>query len=91
MDGQSNSSSSLGDESTGLESVVDTLNRVILHGDEETRGELRTGSTSVEEGRRSMGEESLGHEVVGLDSSLNVISMNSNGDSHDEMLRPFSN
>ena len=40
---------SLGDHSTRLEGVVDTLDGVLLHGNEEARRELRVRSTGVEE------------------------------------------
>ena len=39
----------LGDHGTRLERVVDALDRVVLHGDQEARGELRVRSTGVEE------------------------------------------
>jgi len=39
----------LGDHGTRLERVVDALDRVVLHGDQEARRELGVRSTSVEE------------------------------------------
>ena len=46
---ETDSTGSLGDHGAGLEGVVDSLDRVVLHGDQEARGELRVGSTGVEE------------------------------------------
>lgn len=46
---KTDSSGRLGDHRTSLEGIVDALDRVFLHGDEEARGELRVGGTSVEE------------------------------------------
>ena len=34
-----------------------------------------------------MGEVTFGHEVVGLDSAINVVLVDANGDSHEHVLR----
>ena len=45
--------------------------------------------TSIEEGRRCVSEEALGHEVVCVDGAINVIAVNTNSDTHKHLLRPF--
>ena len=89
VNAESDSTGGLGDEGAGLEGVVDTVDRIVLHGNEETRGELRSRSTGVEEGGGSVGEASFGHEGVRLKGSLDVLAVNSNGDSHEHVLRSF--
>lgn len=109
---------SLRDHSARLEGVVDTLDGVLLHGNEEARRELRVRSTGVEElSRRSedegrnqleskeveewrskrethrrtgVGEVPLGHQVVGFDSLLDIVSVDTNSDSHDHVLGTLS-
>ena len=83
-------SCSFRDEGASLEGVVDTFDRVVLHSDEEARRELRVRSSSVEEGRRSVGEVSFRHEVVGLKCSINIASVDTNSDTHKHVLRSFS-
>ena len=56
----------LGDVGTGLESVVDPINTVILHADEETRGKLRSTGPCVEQGGRGVGKPTSRHQVVRL-------------------------
>ena len=88
---KTNTTSGLGDHSTSLQGVIDTLDTVTLHIDKEARRQLRLGSTSVEQGWRRMGEILLGHQVVGLNCPLNVIAVDSNSNSHQEVLRALSN
>ncbi len=56
MSGYTNTTSRLGDVSTGLEGVIDALNTVVLHTDEEAGGELRSTGASIEECWRGMSE-----------------------------------
>ena len=86
---QSNTARSLGNHGTSLQGIVDSLNRVVLHGDQEARGQLGVGSTGVEQGGRGVGEVSLGHEVVRLDDFLDVSAVDTDSDSHNHMLRSF--
>jgi hypothetical protein len=51
---KTDTTSSLGDLGTGLEGIVNTFDRVIPHGDEETRRHLGVGSTRVEQLRVSV-------------------------------------
>ena len=66
MYGQSYASSRLGDVCTRLESVVDSLNAVLLHADEEAGGELVATGAGVEQRRGGVREPTLRHQVVGL-------------------------
>ena len=49
MNAETNTSSGLADHSAVLQSVIDTLDGVVLHAHQETRTELRMRSTGVEE------------------------------------------
>ena len=44
------------------------------------------GGTGVEEGWGRVDEESLRREVVGLDGAVDVVGVNTDSDTHDEML-----
>merc|ERR1719402_2035036 len=72
----------LGDESTLFQGVVDTLDGVGGHGEEETGGELGTRSGSVEEGGRGVGETLLGQHVVRFDSGVDIFSMDTDSHAH---------
>ncbi len=91
VDVETDTTSGLGDHGAGLEGVVDTVDRVILHGDKETRRELGVGSTSVEEGGGSVCEELLRHEIVGLDGAFDVLAVDTNSDTHEHVLGTLSN
>ena len=56
---QPNPPGRLGDAGTCLEGVVDAINAVFLHADEETRGELGATCSSIKESGRGMCEPSL--------------------------------
>ena len=86
VDVEADTSSSLADHGAVLEGIVDAVDRVILHADEEARRELRVRGTGVEEGRGRVGEVSLGHEVVGLEDTVEVAAVDTNGDTHDHVL-----
>lgn len=88
---QPDTTSSLGDHCASFQSIVDSLNRVVLHGNQEARRELRVIGTGVEQGWRGMGEVPLGHQVVSLENPVEVPTVNTNGNSHDEVLRAFGN
>jgi hypothetical protein len=79
----------LADHGAVLEGVVDTLNRVVLHTDKEARAELRLRRTSVEKGGCRVSKVALGHEVVRLDNAVEVVAVDANGDTHDEVLGPL--
>jgi hypothetical protein len=81
----------LRDHGTSLEGVVDTFNAILLHINEEARRQLGLGSTSIEQGRRSMSEVFLGHEMVGLNGLLDIVTVNANGNTHQQVLGTLSN
>lgn len=88
---ETNTASHLGNHGAGLEGVVDTLNRVVLHVDQEARRQLGLRRTSVEESGRGMGEVFAGHEVVGIDDTLNVVTPDADSDTHDHVLGTLNN
>ena len=61
VDVETDSTGVLGDHGASLECIVDTFDRVLLHGDQEAGRHLGVGCTSCEEGRGSMGKVSLRH------------------------------
>lgn len=56
VDGQPDAARGLGDVGALLQGVVDALDRVVLHGDEEAGGELGPGRPRVEQRRRGVRE-----------------------------------
>ena len=51
VDVETNTTGSLGNHGTGLQGVIDTLDTVRLHIDQETRGQLSLRSASIEQCR----------------------------------------
>jgi hypothetical protein len=86
-----NSTSRLRDQRTALQRVVDALYAVLLHVKEKTGRHLRVWSACIEEGWRGMGKVFVGHVIVGLDRPFNVIAMDPNSNTHQTVLRTFSN
>lgn len=86
MDVETDTSSSLADHSAALEGIVDAVDGVVLHADEEARRELGVGGSGVEEGGGRVSEVSLGHEVVGLEDAVEVAAVNTDSDTHDHVL-----
>jgi hypothetical protein len=85
VDIEPDATSSLRNHCAGLQGVVDALNGVVLHGDEEAGGELRVRCAGVEEGRAGVCEETLRHEVVGLDNAIDIVAVDANGDTHEHV------
>mmetsp|Transcript_42581 Transcript_42581/g.101499 ORF Transcript_42581/g.101499 Transcript_42581/m.101499 type:complete len:246 (-) Transcript_42581:617-1354(-) len=65
-DGHTDASRRFGDLGTLLQCVVDALDAVVLHLQQEARRHLGPGSAGVEERGRRVREEILRHHVVGL-------------------------
>ena len=86
MNIQPYSTSSLADHSTIFKSLVDTFNGIVLHANKEAWAQLGMRSSSIEEGRRGMGEVTFRHEVIRLENSIDVGTMNTNSNTHDHML-----
>jgi len=87
MDVDADATSRLGDESALLERVVDALDAVIFHGQQEATRQLRFDSGSVEEGGGGMSEVALGQQVVRDDGGVNVLAVNADSDTHEHVLR----
>ena len=87
MDVQPDTPCGLTDHGTVFEGVVNTLNGIVLHADQKTRAQLRARGTGIEKGGRGVGEITLGHEVIGVNSTLDVRSVDSYSNTHKHVLR----
>jgi hypothetical protein len=79
----------LADHGARLERVVDALDAVGAHVDEEARRQLRLRRAGVEERRRRVREELARHEVVRLERALHVVLVDADGHAHEHVLRPL--
>merc|ERR1719500_1454665 len=86
---QANTSSRLRDEGALLQGVVDALDTVAVHGQEEAAAELGPGGGRVEQGGGGVGKKLLGEEVIGLNSTINILSMDAHGHPHQHLLGPL--
>merc|ERR1719234_1894906 len=77
----------LGDESALLEGVVDALDAVAGHREEEAGGKLGPGGGCIKESRGGMSEKLLGEQVIGLNGCLYVLTMDANRHPHQHLLR----
>ncbi len=89
--GKTNSPGILGNDGTVLEGVVDSVDGVILHGQEEARRHLRSVGSGIEQGGCGVGEVTLGEAFVGLEDAVNIVSVDSDGDTHKHALWAFCN
>lgn len=89
--GQSNAACGLADHRTVLQSLVNSFDAVLRHGQQKAAGKLVARGSSVEKSWRSVCEPALRHVVVGVHSSLDVLSVNANGNSHKHVLGSLSN
>ena len=85
VDGQTDAAGGLGDARALLEGIVDALDGILLHGDEETRRQLGAGGTRVEERGGRVGHPALGEHVVGVDGLLHIL-VDADGDAHEQVL-----
>lgn len=90
MNAETNTASCFTDHRALLKRIVDALNTVILHANKEARAKLRMGRASIEKCRACVGKVTLRHEVIGLDSTINVTSMNTDRDAHEHVLWSLS-
>mmetsp|Transcript_39897 Transcript_39897/g.95443 ORF Transcript_39897/g.95443 Transcript_39897/m.95443 type:complete len:261 (+) Transcript_39897:3-785(+) len=88
--GHPDPASALRDECTLLQGVVDSLDAVVLHREQETRGHLRLRRACIEECGGCVSEIPARHEVVRLNGCRDIAKMNGAGNSKQHMLRPFS-
>mmetsp|Transcript_29694 Transcript_29694/g.97086 ORF Transcript_29694/g.97086 Transcript_29694/m.97086 type:complete len:755 (-) Transcript_29694:490-2754(-) len=79
----------LGDGRAALERVVDALDGVLLHGQQEARRQLGARRAGVEERRRRVREHLLRHHLVGLQRAREVVAVDAQRDAHDHVLRPL--
>lgn len=91
VDVETNTSSILGDHGTSLEGVVDTVNAVLLHVDQKAGRELCLWGTGSKESWRSVCKVFARHQVVCLDSTLDVLAVNTNSYTHNHMLWALCN
>ncbi len=89
--GKTDSTGVFGNDRAVLEGVVDSVDRVLLHGQEKARGHLRGASSGIEQCGCGVGEVFLGEAFVGLEDAVNVVSVDSNGHTHEHALRSFGN
>ena len=84
---KSDATSRLGNHCTLLQSVVNALNAIILHGHEEAAAELRVRGARIEEGGRCVNEPPLTHQIVRIHSSINIFLVNAHRNAHEHVLR----
>ena len=90
MNAKANAAYRLADHRALLESIIDALNAVVLHADQEARAELRMRCSCIEESWGGVDEVSLRHIVVRLNCAFDVVAVNADSDAHEHVLRPFS-
>ena len=86
VDRKPNTACPLGDLRTLCESVVDTLDRVILHVDQKARRKLRVIRARVEQGGSRMNEKALRQRIVCLPDLYAVSPVELNGYAHPHVL-----
>ena len=89
VNAKANAAYRLADHRALLESIIDAL-AAVLHAEQEARAELRIRYSCIEDSWGGVDEVSLRHIVVRLNCAFDVVAVNSNSDSHEHMLRPFS-
>ena len=90
MNAKANAAYRLADHRALLESIIDALNAVVLHADQEARAELRMRCSCIEESWGGVDEVSLRHIGVCLSCAFDVVAVNADSDAHEHVLRPFS-
>jgi hypothetical protein len=79
----------LRDASTLLQRVIDAVDAICLHCNQETAAELRVGCSSVEEGWRCVCEPALAHQLVSVACSLDILLVDPNSNPHEHVLWPL--
>mmetsp|Transcript_70625 Transcript_70625/g.154009 ORF Transcript_70625/g.154009 Transcript_70625/m.154009 type:complete len:221 (+) Transcript_70625:1569-2231(+) len=88
---QAQASSRLGDQGTTLEGVVDAVNTVLFHGQQEAGRHLGSRGACVEQGRGGMRKGSAGEKIIGLQRSLQIVEVDAARHSHQHVLRSLQN
>lgn len=91
VDVQPDSSCGFTDHCATFQGIVNSIDRIVLHADEEAGTELRIRGTSIEKSGRSMGEVSFRHKVVSLNDPVDVPAMYSYSDTHNHVLWTLGN
>ncbi len=91
MNAQANAARTLADFSALLQGVVDAIDAVVFHLEQEAAGHLRLGGARIEKRGGSMGVKALRHTVVGLHRSLNVFFVDTDGNAQQHLLGAFGN
>ena len=90
MNMQADSTRMLADHGTILQRVIDSHNRIRLHGNQETGTELLTRCSCIKVGRCRVNEQLLTQHVVGLKRLIQILgSPECQRDTHNQMLRAF--
>lgn len=91
MHRKANTSCSFGYERSLLQSVVNSVDRVVLHVEKEARGHLGLGNARVEEGGGGMSEHEFRHEVISFKGIFKIVLVDADRDPHQHVLRPLHN
>mmetsp|Transcript_74060 Transcript_74060/g.195202 ORF Transcript_74060/g.195202 Transcript_74060/m.195202 type:complete len:246 (+) Transcript_74060:1-738(+) len=86
-DRQADSACGLGDQGALLQGVVNALDAIVLHGEQEARRHLGHRRARVEQRRRRVRELLARHQVVGLDGSGHVAEVDAASHAHQHVLR----
>ena len=90
VDGKTDATSRLRNQSALLQGVVNAVEGIVLHRQQEARGHLRHGGAGVEQGWGGVGEVALAHQVVGVEGFLDVGVVNAHRHAHQHVLRSLS-
>ena len=90
VDIEADTSGRLGDEGALLQSVVDSLDGVAGHRQQEAGAELGAGRGRVEQSWGGVSEQLLREQVIRLNGSVNVLAMDPDGNSHQHLLRSLN-
>ena len=74
-----------------FQGIINTINGVVLHGEQETARHLGFGRTGVEQRRGCVGKPLFRQQIVGLNGRVNIFLVNSNGYPHQHVLWAFGN
>jgi len=89
VDTQTNPPRRLRDFGCLFECVINAFDRVIFHSQQKARTHLRLGCSGVKQRWRSVGKPFFGEQMVGLNSRVDVVHVNTHGHPHQHMLRAF--
>ena len=89
MDAKTNSTSALRDFGSLLEGIINAVDAVVCHLQQEAARHLGLWRACVKQGRSGVRVESARHAVVGLDCGLNVFFVNAQRHAKEHLLRAF--